>query len=415
MLPSGRSGCVPFDQGPALLDRVRHAARSLLFGTLSATDSAGGAVTVDIPSKQVAADPAHSRPSQSARKSPQRQDRFISDIAHDLRTPLGAICEFASLMDAGIAGPVTEQQQQYLGIIERRCREAARMLDDLLDGARLQSGRIHPHREAVDFAAVLGDVRESLDPAFRHARVSLAVELPENLPRLFGDRDMLGRILTNLVSNGIKFSPPGGTIVIRAERHSVSTARISVIDCGSGISPEDMRRIFRRFEQGANRVRSGVGLGLSIVRQLVKLHGGRVTAESTPGKGSRFHFTLPLFLPTAIVRRHLAATIDGRQPTSWSVHCPEPTKYAAIHRLITATVRARDLVLPDDERRRILLITASENPNRLTDRLQRQIASHGVATPLICPLTAEELKRLLDGIRVPPATLTPVGPAQLAG
>src|SRR5262249_42859344 len=156
--------------------------------------------------------------------------------------------------------------------------------------------------------------------SIQHSEVRFASEVPDDLPRVFVDRDMLSRILANLLSNALKFSPAGGAVSIRAERHSVSMIRLSVSDSGIGISAEDMRRIFRRFEQGSHPVRSGVGLGLAIVRQLVKLHGGALTAESTPGRGSRFQITLPRFLPVAIVRKHMASLARSSVPaTVWAV------------------------------------------------------------------------------------------------
>jgi signal transduction histidine kinase len=413
MLPSGRGACLPFQHDAQFLRRVEMAARELIDRQAAeppAVEPAG------LPSKRVVADPAHSRRPNRLGKAMPRPDRLISDIAHDLRTPLAAIGEFAALMESGMAGATTEQQQRYLGAIERRCQEAARMIDNLLDGAKLHSGRIHPHREPLELAAVLAEMRESLAPALRHSGVRMQIDVPDSLPRLFADRDMLGRVVANLVSNAIKFSPPQGVITLCADRHSVATARVSVIDCGDGIAPQDMRRIFRRFEQGSNRVAGGVGLGLSIVRQLVRLHGGRVTAESTPGKGSRFNFTVPLFLPAALLRRHLAdAAKQAAAPTVWLFDCPARERYSAIHRLITATVRARDLVLPEADGRRIVLITAARDPQRLVDRIRQQVQMHRVTGTYVQRLTTDELTRMLDGTPVWPAQRTHAQAPPLAG
>jgi signal transduction histidine kinase len=336
--------------------------------------------------KQVSIDQAH-RPhaARTARRALHRQDRLVSNIAHDLRTPLTAIYEFARLMTSGLGGEINEKQRRYVGIIERRCQEAARMLDDLLDGAKLQSGRIHPHRQAVSLGDILADVNETLEPVVQHSGVHFSMDVADDLPRVFADRDMLGRILGNLISNALKFSPPDGAVTVRAERQSVSLARISVIDTGDGIAPEELRRIFRPFEQGPNRARNGVGLGLSIVRELVRLHGGRVTAESTPGKGSRFHFTLPLFIPAAIVRRYLTTLTKRNAPsiTAWSFTCPQPERYDAIHRLISCSVPAADLVLPDDANRRIVLFTQHEGPDLLVGQLVQHIRSLSASVPTV--------------------------------
>jgi hypothetical protein len=195
-------------------------------------------------------------------------------------------------------------------------------------------------------------------------------------------------------------------------------ARISVIDSGSGISPEDLRRIFHRFQQGSNHAQHGAGLGLAIVRELVKLHGGRVTVESTPGKGSRFHFTLPLFLPKAILRRHLALLSRGMQSraSAWAFTLTDAAKYDAIHRLITATVRARDLVLPDDARRHILLVTQSRQPDRLIERLLQQVASYSSSVPSVSRLDQTQVVSWLANMTSrSPIPSDSAQPAQLAG
>jgi signal transduction histidine kinase len=432
MLRSGQDRCVPFDPWPDAVESVRQTVkemtavtnqRSEIKGQMSEVRDEPGdrilrAAAAERRTKRIAADQAHEyRADRFARKVMNRQVRFVSDVAHDLRTPLTAIGEFAELMQSGLSGDMTDQQRRYVGIIERCCGEAARMVYDMLDGARLQSGNIHPHRQAIDLRAVFDDMVESLEPAIRQSEILLSVEAPDSLPRVFADRDMLGRIIGNLVSNALKFSPRNSTVTLRSERFSVSLARVSVIDMGSGITSADLRRIFRRFEQGSNPGQRGVGLGLAIVRELVKLHGGRVTVESSPGRGSRFHFTVPLFLPTAIMRRQLAAQSVKKNgtATAWTFTFQDSAKYDAVHRLITASVRPRDLVLPEDLRRHLLLVTHSKQPDRLIERLRQQIASYSGLVPAVTRLNESELPSWLGvGARsVPPAI--PTQPTQLAG
>jgi signal transduction histidine kinase len=391
-LPVGSAACVAIEPGTEFGSRLRDAAERLMTSRSVAAD-------LQIGPKQVAFDAGHDhRQSPASRRIVDRQIRLLGDIAHDLRTPLAAIMEFAHLMDVGLAGDMTDQQRRYVGIIERRCGDAARLVDNLLDGAKLQSGRVHPHREAVDLADVLRSVQETLEPALKNSGVRLDVELPDDLPRVFADHDMLGRIMGNLASNAIKFSPDNGRVRIHVHRHSVSTAAVSVIDSGAGISARDLRRIFRRFSQGSN-AHHGVGLGLAIVRRLVRLHGGQVTVESAPGKGSCFRFTLPLFLPSAIIRRHLSRVVDSPNvPVSrWAFTGSDTARLSALHRLITATVRSRDLVLRCDERR-ILLVTQSRTPQQLVQTIVQQFASRGGAAPSVQQLSPAELKRWLDGV-----------------
>jgi len=409
MLSRESAACEAIEQGPEFASRVRAAVERL-------TSHRGNGVDLPIGPKHVACDAVHNHgESDASRRIVDRQVRLLGDIAHDLRTPLAAIQEFAHLMSAGLAGDLTDQQRRYISIIERRCGDAARMVDNLLDGAKLQSGRVHPHREAIDLADVLHDVQDSLEPALKNSGVRLAVDLPGELPRVFADHDMLARIITNLASNAIKFSPDNGQVGIKVERHSVSTAAVSVTDSGAGISSRDMRRIFRRFSQGSN-AHNGIGLGLSIVRRLVRLHGGQITVESAPGKGSCFRFTLPLYLPAAIVRRHLAraARAPNESLTYWAFATTETDRIVALHRLITATVRAHDLVLPCDDRR-ILLVTQSHRPQQLVQSVVQRFVSRGIASPSVQQLAPSEMKRWLHGVATARIANDRGGFAQRAG
>jgi signal transduction histidine kinase len=398
MLPAGAAECLALEFSEGFLGQLTSVVGRLLgaprlASTPLSPDGSAREVTPSGPAlKRIAAESGHAGASlRFSRRTRSRQVRFVSNIAHDLRTPLTAINEFAHLIGSGISGDVSDEQRRCVGIIERRCEEAARMVDNLLDVARLQSGRIHPHRQVTDLAETLEGVREGLEPAIQQSQVAYASNVHDGLPSVFADRDMLSRIVTNLVSNAIKFSPPSATVAVQAERHSMSMARVSVTDTGCGISPEDMRRIFRRFEQGSNHAANGVGLGLAIVRELVRLHGGRVAVESRVGKGSRFHFTLPLFLPTAILKRHIARSLANTAPlTFWGFTGIEPPRFDAIHRLISATIRSRDLVLPTDDQR-LLLVTQSRRPERLVAGITRQIDALGVRVPVVESLTADSL------------------------
>ena len=399
MIPPGQGKCLTYVAQESFFSELR----DTIIGLMEASSKRTGSDVAAKGAERSRVETGHGSgqlPRHHIRKALSRQDQLISSIAHDLRNPLTAIREFAHLMSTGIGGSLTDQQRRYVQIIERRCHDASRMTDDLLDAARIQSGRIRPYRQAVSLPAVFDEVRESLEPTIRHRDVRLVIEAPETLPRVFADRDMLGRIVLNLVSNALKFSPAGSVVTLQSENSSVELVQTSVIDQGSGISPEDLRRIFRRFEQGPQSSINGVGLGLSIVRHLVRLHGGRVTAESTPGRGSAFHFTLPLFLPPAIVRRHLAGVAKNPgMPTSvWEFECPDPKAYGPIHRLISSMVRIRDLVLPEDASRRILLISHTANAKQLIGRLNRQIELHSPVIPVVRQLRLQDLKPWLESL-----------------
>lgn len=336
-------------------------------------------------------------PSRSGRRvlRAQRQhERLVSEIAHDVRSPLMAIREYAQMLGRETAGPLGPEQRRYVDVIDRRAREIARMVDNLLDGVRLQAGHLHPHRAPIALGAVAADLQEALGPSFRQNQVELRRALPDDLPPVFGDEDMVGRILSNLLTNALKFTKPGGVVETAAERLSMSEIRVTVSDTGTGISPGDLRRIFRRFKRGARPDGDGVGLGLAIVRQFVRLHGGRVSAESVPGRGSRFHFTLPIFLPAAIMRNYLRNAAP--EMAALGIACPPEVKFDAMHRYVTSTAAARDLVLPLEAARRILWIVPGRR-ERTIQRLESDLRSVAAGIPPFLRLEAAQIGPWIEG------------------
>jgi PAS domain S-box-containing protein len=225
------------------------------------------------------------------------KDQFLAMLAHELRNPLSPLAAGLHLLQApGVAGPVREQA---LGMMGRQLRHLARLLDDLLDVSRLTRGRVELQPEHLDLARLVRTTAEDRRQSLEQAGLSLTVEVPGTPVRVWGDGTRLVQSLNNLLDNAAKFSNRGGRITVRlAAAPPEGQAVLSVRDAGIGIEPALMPRLFDVFAQAdrsLDRSRGGLGLGLSMVKGLVELHGGQVQAASAgPGKGAEFTIRLPL-------------------------------------------------------------------------------------------------------------------------
>lgn len=214
----------------------------------------------------------------------------LSIISHELRSPLNAILGFSDVMREEVFGPMgNPRYRAYVEDIHRSGRHLLSLVNDLLDVGKLQSGKFELHEEIVDLAEVIAEVADRARHDAQKRGVSITTEAPASL-RINADRRAMVQILTNLVSNAVKFSNPNGGVTIRLTM--ADDIVIDVSDQGIGVSPEDLPRIFDSFTQGAHS-RGGTGLGLSIVKQLVELHGGTAAAESEPGVGATMTIRLP--------------------------------------------------------------------------------------------------------------------------
>jgi two-component system phosphate regulon sensor histidine kinase PhoR len=218
---------------------------------------------------------------------------FVANVSHELRTPLASIRAVVETLEAGAIDDPTVSGE-FLGRIVGEVDRLAALVDDLLDLARLESGRIHLQVEPLDPRRLLSGAAERLRPQIERARLKLEIDIPAGLPPVLADRDRIEQVMLNLVHNAIKFTPPDGTITVKAERDG-QMLKASIIDTGSGIPEADLARLFERFYKADKARRSdGTGLGLAITKHIVQSHGGDVTAESEPGSGSTFIFTLPI-------------------------------------------------------------------------------------------------------------------------
>jgi PAS domain S-box-containing protein len=222
----------------------------------------------------------------------QAKSDFISIVSHEFRTPLTVIQGFSEMLRDEEIDP--EEIKEYAGDINNEAVRLNRMINELLDLERMESGRMTLHRQAINLNAVITEVIERMRPNAPGHTFCLALD--PNLPIFEGDQDKLVQVLTNLLHNAVKYSPDGGEIVVAGHVEG-PLAHVEVRDQGLGIPTEALETIFERYarvESAANRHIQGTGLGLPIVRQIVEMHGGQVWVESSLGAGSVFHFTIPL-------------------------------------------------------------------------------------------------------------------------
>ncbi|HEV2579709.1 MAG TPA: ATP-binding protein [Ktedonobacteraceae bacterium] len=226
---------------------------------------------------------------------------FVANISHELRTPLASVRLLVETLEEAIDTD-PEQAQVFVGKIENEIEHLSMLVAELLDLSRIESGQTPMVIEPVEAEQLVREVMARMLPLAQRHRVSLRTEIEQGQTLVAADVKQVARVLVNLAHNAIKFTPSGGAVVIGTCAQSSNLQAFYVRDTGVGIAPEDLPRIFERFYK-VNRARSkadfigpggaGTGLGLAIARHVVEAHGGRIKAESVPGQGSVFTFTLP--------------------------------------------------------------------------------------------------------------------------
>ena len=223
---------------------------------------------------------------------------FVAKVSHEFRTPLNMIIGLVHLMVESpqiYAVTLPPEMNHDLAIVHRNCQHLSRMIDDVLDLTRAESGRLELHRESVDLAALVDTAVEAVRPLVEKKGLGIGIEVPDGLPRVSCDRTRIQQVVLNLVSNAARYTD-AGRITISLETRDSSVV-VSVADTGPGIDPADVERIFEPFCQASPGTwldRGGAGLGLTVSREFVRRHGGRMWLESEVGAGSTFLFQLPI-------------------------------------------------------------------------------------------------------------------------
>jgi signal transduction histidine kinase len=226
------------------------------------------------------------------RELERQRDEFFSSVSHDLRTPVAAIKAAIGVVLANEPSGTPPALHRLLGNIDLAADELARLIEDLLEVARLQAGRVELWRSSVDLREVVTRAVRAVEPLIESNHQRLQISVPDQPVVASVDVERIGRVLRNLLGNANTYGREGGSIGVSLEQTSAE-ACLAVSDDGPGIPADQQERIFERFYRVGGAASTGTGLGLAIARGLVDLHGGRLWVESTPGQGSTFRVTLP--------------------------------------------------------------------------------------------------------------------------
>jgi len=243
------------------------------------------------------------------REANQMKDAFIATLSHELRTPLNAILGYAQMLGMGLLEG--ERHARALAVLTRNAESLKQIIDDVLDVSRMTSGKLHLAMDVADLRNVIANASATVQPAADAKGVTLSSAVNDDVPQVFADQDRLQQVLWNLLSNAVKFTPRGGHVEVQVALAADHRVAIVVRDTGQGIDAAFLPHVFERFRQADSRFsrqHGGLGLGLSIVRELVELHGGEVDAASEgPGTGATFTVRLPLMpSPHAHAEEHAA-------------------------------------------------------------------------------------------------------------
>ncbi|GAB6196770.1 sensor histidine kinase [Lysobacter xanthus] len=225
------------------------------------------------------------------------KSRFLSYMSHEFRTPLVAIQSMGRLLLDRLDGPLTEEQERQVVFVQEAAGELSEMVDDLLDLAKVEAGKITVSPDWFELIDLFAALRGMFKPIATAGDVAVVFEEPVGVPPMFSDNQKVAQILRNFISNAYKFTERG-SITVSARLEGTDMIRFSVADTGIGIAQDDLGHLFEDFVQlHSARSRRGTGLGLSLCRRFAQLLGGRVEVESTPGVGSTFHAILPCLPP----------------------------------------------------------------------------------------------------------------------
>ena len=260
------------------------------------------------------------------RKRTEEIQYFYHTLAHELKTPLTSAREFVSIVIDGLAGELNSTQLNYLRIAKESCTELAVYINDLLDAARLDTGKLHIELKAVSLPPIIQRAMAIMEPVAAGKKIRLREEMDTHLMDVMVDESRIMQILTNLLNNALKFTSEGGEIIVKLGEDPKSSefVQISVTDTGCGIPKDQIDNLFHRFYQiknGDAPPEKGVGLGLYLCREMVLLHGGNIWVKSALGRGSTFAFTIPKHSDqTTTSRRRYKEVAAGTKGPNGSGH-----------------------------------------------------------------------------------------------
>ncbi len=317
--------------------------------------------------------------------------RFVDDVAHEFRTPLTVIKEFASIIDDGLGGEVSEKQHGYLRFIIDATRDLSGLIDDFLNSSKLRANAIRVKRRPIPVSQIIDTIWPMILTRAGARGIEVKRTIEDALPRVFADADKAQRTLLNLVVNAIKFSEDGSCIEISASREDDERVRISVRDEGPGLPEDACRKLFERFTRFGESSRkesiAGFGLGLSIVKELAAINLGGVSVESTLGEGSTFSFTLPIDTPECVIRGYERFT-QARSPKAIiSILRIVADEHAiasdGLRDLLETISGAQDLVLPGGAPGDFVILGEGEEFESLRERVSKRLRqTEGIAERL---------------------------------
>jgi PAS domain S-box-containing protein len=251
-----------------------------------------------------------------------RKDEFLATLSHELRTPMTAVLGWARMLKLGLSESET---RDAIDAIEKSAEIQAQLIDDVLDVSRIAAGKVTFHPVPVEVVPVVHAAMATVHPAAAAKKIEILASVPPRPPRILGDEGRLQQIIWNLLANAVKFTPRGGTITLRLV-HAGSVLRLTVHDTGKGIEPDYLPYVFEPFTQEdgtMTRSHEGIGLGLSIVRALVELHGGRIRAASEGvGRGATFTIELPVMESSLAVKGGTATSSTSVAPPAEGAGLP---------------------------------------------------------------------------------------------
>jgi signal transduction histidine kinase len=348
------------------------------------------------------------------------KNQFLSHVSHELRTPLTCIHQYVTLLLDGLAGPIAPEQADHLKTVLKSVNQLHAMIRDLLEATRAEAGKLRVEPRCIAIGKLIEQAVTMMRPTAQGKQIGIEMAIDQRVPLVYADPDRVLEVLINLIDNAIKFTPLEGSVTVKATLHETDpdTVYVSVSDTGRGISAEAKALIFERLYQDPNSIdssRSGLGLGLFICRELIRLHQGSITVASEMGQGSTFTFNLPVYslakllAPVITYQEQLRPSFVLVQVDVRPLQSPPRGNWQDTWQLCLDTLRRcvyldKDLVLPpigatgaaetffvvastDIQRVGVMTIRIREQLERLADIKTK--ASLALATfPIEPPLTA---------------------------